>query len=328
MHDTVRDLTVRCFSSRTTHWRHTHNGKKSLTRRVRGYSGDDSSSSTEHVNAPRTPVEEIKILTWNVDAMAENCRTRLATVLEHIQVDIFDCPYNESPLPCCILLQELHPQAISELLENEWIRKHFCVAPSKSSDWPEDQYGNVTLVSRTIPVLSAQVLPFRNSAMGRHAVIVDLLLDAPPASSSDEDSDYGSSTVTVRVANVHLESLTYGTSCRPEQLLVTAKKLREDGIHVGVVAGDMNCITPQDRLIHEQASLLDAWTRDDDDEAGLTWGFQPPSQFPPNRLDKILYTSDERCTVDEPQQVGAGLETVQGQWASDHYGLLTTLRVI
>ncbi|KAI0342858.1 hypothetical protein BDW22DRAFT_1429000 [Trametopsis cervina] len=295
----------------------------------------DTSSIISHV-LPKTAV---KILTWNVDFMAPNPRTRLSTVLEHIQVDVFGCSSDEEqPDPCCILLQEVNPEAFPEILENEWVRQHFCVVPVRPDDWPDGHYGNVTLVTRTIAVLSAQLLQFGNSLMGRHALVVDLRLDAPKhgtskaseSSTSDEETERRSltaPTVTVRVANVHLESLPMGTSMRPGQLSAAADMVRADGVHAGLIAGDMNAIAPEDAVIHEQAGLIDAWTGGEDEEDALTWGHQPPMEFPPGRLDRMFYTPNGRCAVVEPERVGVGLQTIEGQWASDHCGLVTTLRV-
>ncbi|KAI0694632.1 Endonuclease/exonuclease/phosphatase [Cytidiella melzeri] len=331
------------------HWRHTHNGRRSLlrhnSRRTNGdresLSEESGSSEGSQPSSP-TPPEyassvspytylktSIKVVTWNVDFMAPNPRTRLSTILEHIQLDVFGCSADdEQPEPCCILLQEVSPEAFPDILENDWVRQHFCVMPVKPDQWPNGHYGNVTLVSRTIPVLNAQLLQFGNSLMGRHALVVDLKLDAPCTGTyKPEHASQTKDAVTVRVANVHLESLPMGTSMRPDQLLTTADMLREDGIHAGVIAGDMNAIAPEDDSIHEQAGLLDAWTGDEADEEALTWGHQPPSEYPPGRLDKIMYTSDVRCAVEEPNRVGVGLQTIEGQWASDHCGLVTVLRV-
>ncbi|KAI0091289.1 Endonuclease/exonuclease/phosphatase [Irpex rosettiformis] len=332
--DQLRKLTVRCFSQGSKHWRHTHYGRKSHARRGSRDSVSEGSSSSGG-SQPSSPLTEgyvpsiassytylkssIKIITWNVDFMAPNARTRLFTVLQHIQYEVLGCNADdEQPEPCCILLQEVHPGAFPEILDNDWIRQHFCVMPVKPDDWPDGHYGNVTLVSRTIPVLNAQLLQFGNSFMGRHAIVVDLRLDAPGPHRS---------MVTVRVANVHLESLPVGTSMRPLQLSSAADMLREDGIHAGVIAGDMNAITPEDGFIHEQADLLDAWKGDEEEEEALTWGHQPPSKYPPGRLDKVLYTPNGGCTVEEPDRVGVGLKTMDGQWASDHCGLVTVLRV-
>ncbi|KAI0777131.1 Endonuclease/exonuclease/phosphatase [Irpex lacteus] len=331
--DQLRKLTVRCFSQSTKHWRHTHYGKKSHGR----YGSRGSASGGSEGSQPPSPLTpdytsvassytflktSVKIITWNVDFMAPSPRTRLSTVLEHIQFEVLGCTSDEEqPEPCCILLQEVNPEAFPEILDNDWIRRHFCVTPIKPDDWPDGHYGNVTLVSRTIPVLNAHLLQFGNSFMGRHATVVDLRLDAPGSHRQ------GTSVVTVRVANVHLESLPVGASMRPLQLSSAADMLREDGVHAGVVAGDMNAISSEDDLIHEQVGLSDAWRGDDEDEEALTWGHQPPSKYPPGRLDKVLYTSNGRCTVEGPERIGVGLQTIEGEWASDHCGLVTVLRV-
>ena len=287
--DQLRKLTVRCFSQGSKHWRHTHYGKKSHARRDSLESGSEGSQPPSPMTPNYSPSvassytflkTSLKIITWNVDFMAPNPRTRLSTIFEHIQFEVLGCNTDdEQPEPCCILLQEVHPEAFPEILDNDWVKQHFCVMPVKPYDWPDGHYGNVTLVARTISVLNAQLLQFGNSLMGRHAVVVDLRLDAPgsrrsgasSASASDEENGPGSparSSVTVRVANVHLESLPMGTSIRPLQLSSTADMLRADGIHAGVVAGDMNAISPEDGSIHEQADLLDAWTGGDEEEEG------------------------------------------------------------
>jgi tyrosyl-DNA phosphodiesterase 2 len=80
----------------------------------------------------------------------------------------------------------------------------------------------------------------------------------------------------------------------------------------------MNAISPSDVGLSEQLGLSDAWinragkadqgdgsVRQEDEELGHTWGYQPPSVFPPGRLDKILFIGDLK--VDDVQRVGVGL---------------------
>lgn len=264
--------------------------------------------------------------------MAANASMRMSTILHHIQSDVFRSSSEDSPGSCCILLQEVKPDSFIEILKNVWVRKHFFVVSPKANARPFPRYGNVTLVPQAVPLLSTQLLQFGNSRMGRHAIVVDLGLNAlgTPESSEDEGRNGAAvdSPITLRVANVHLESLPEGTSTRPGQLMDTAELLRAKDIHAGVVAGDMNVIMPGDRVIHKAASLADAWTGGDDDSQAFTWGYQPPRRFPCRRLDKILHTPGGRCAVDEPQRIGVGLKTSEGQWASDHYGLMTIVRVL
>lgn len=276
----------------------------------------------------------MKLLSWNVDFMAANSPNRLRTVVKHIQETIFKCPQGEQPEPCCILLQEVHPDAFPVLLESRWLRDHFVMTPTKAECWPYAGYGNVTLVARTLPVRSASILAYRHTAMGRHAVLVDVRLGVPGVvvTSESESSDLEferdrrADEVTVRVGNVHLESLPQGAAYRPVQLAAVAQLLREPGVDAGVVAGDMNVISQQDESIHAAAGLQDACTEGGDET--YTWGYQPPSRFPTGRLDRVFYEGDGVCVVDKPERVGVGLKTPRGQWASDHFGLLATVRVV
>lgn len=159
--------------------------------------------------------------------------------------------------------------------------------------------------------------------------------------------------VVFRVANVHLESLPQGAQARPEQLDIVARALREQGIFGGIVCGDMNAILERDRNTPLDVGLVDAYIGDDNDTSCHTWGYQPPCPYAPGRLDKILCTppagpetsedgSSEtdggspatrlmpgRFSLSKPERVGVGLQTSVSKtctvWASDHYGLISTL---
>jgi len=261
----------------------------------------------------------IRILTWNVDFSSPSPTERLATALAHIQNDVFKCESGEPPEPCCILLQEVCEQAFCVVLENEWIKKYFILTPLSTDKWPPGAtYGNVTLVSRMIPVSEAWSLEFGSSKMSRNALMVDIKLSVP---------EENSRVLTLRVANTHLESLPEGESARPEQMGLIAKVLKDKSLHGGIVCGDMNAIGPSDWSLAEKVGVVDAWKGDDDDEEGFTWGYQPPCGHPTARLDKILFVPGNMYEVDEPKVVGVGLKTSQGLWASDHFGLVTALRL-
>lgn len=250
--------------------------------------------------------------------MAPNAEDRLRYTLDDIRshLEQSDGGNDVSPVPSCILLQEIDGDAMPVILQNQWVREHFIVVPTSTKHWPSPRYGNVTLISNTVPSVSAQSLVFGNSRMGRNAVIVDVHL---LASGSDTPA-------LLRIANVHLESLPEGTPMRPEQLLSTAELLRADGVRAGVVAGDMNPIDPRDATIPAEAGLTDAYRGGDDDESNFTWGYQPRSRFPPCRMDKILHTGNASLEVDAPNRIGVGLKMATGQWVSDHYGLMTTIK--
>ncbi|KIP05834.1 hypothetical protein PHLGIDRAFT_517224 [Phlebiopsis gigantea 11061_1 CR5-6] len=339
--DVLTEVRPRCWSRTRQGWRPISRSKrrKSATRAT-----PPSPISAYHPRSrTRTPLcapielnnepipESLQLLTWNVEAYGPNARTRLATILKHIQGTIFGCPDGEQPEPCCILLQEVNACALPAVLENAWVREHFVVAPTTAEHWPSAHVptGNVTLVARTVPVTRAQTLEFAHSPMRRHALAVDVRLGVPTAASeSDADSDSDSALGperTLRIVNVHLESLARGTPLRPVQLLAAAKMLLDPAVHAGVVAGDMNAIAPDDWDLPAYVGLEDAWAGEDDGR-GTTWGYQPPSrEFPPGRLDKVLYVPNGTCEVGRPDRVGVGVKTAAGQWASDHFGLLTTV---
>jgi len=133
--------------------------------------------------------------------------------------------------------------------------------------------------------------------------------------------------------NTHLESLPQGGVWRPHQLDMCSRFLTLHGVGGGVVAGDMNTITPRDEGIEKESGLRDAWRKGSAD-IGKTWGYQGQNKegFPCGRLDKVFYLPVRGYKVDEPRRIGVGVK-IQGSsssdvfWASDHYGLETTLRM-
>jgi tyrosyl-DNA phosphodiesterase 2 len=269
----------------------------------------------------------IRLVTWNIDFASSDKKKRFLTALSYLQHHVLGCHIaSERPEPCCILLQEVHVSVFTQILNVEWVRRYFIVVPTGTDKWPEHAiYGNVTLVSRTIPVVNAFHIVFGNSEMNRTAVFVDIKLSIPAL---EDEPRLSRGIVTLRIANTHLESLPSGSIARPRQLKLVAHALREDGLLGGIVAGDMNAIGPSDERIVEEAGLCDAWQGGDDDEEGFTWGYQPPGQYPPGRLDKVLSTRQEGYIVEEPERIGIN-EVIGGdKWVSDHYGLVTRVHVV
>jgi tyrosyl-DNA phosphodiesterase 2 len=209
--------------------------------------------------------------------------------------------------------------AFRTILDNEWVQQYFVVAPQNVDEWPPGaHYGNVTLTSRTVPVSGVDSLEY-DSHMNRNALFVDLKLSVPATSRI----------VTLRVGNTHLESLpTPGAAMRPVQLGLVAEVLKEEDLFGGIVCGDMNAISPSDIGLTEKVGLMDAYREGEEEEDSYTWGYQPPCEFSPGRLDKILFTPGAGITVDQPERIGLALKTDKGQWASDHYGLVTTVRIV
>jgi tyrosyl-DNA phosphodiesterase 2 len=116
---------------------------------------------------------------------------------------------------------------------------------------------------------------------------------------------------------------------RPVQLGLVAEVLKEEDLLGGIVCGDMNAISPSDVGLTEKVGLVDACREGEDEEDSYTWGYQPSCEFPPGRLDKILFTPGAGgYIVSQPERVGLAVKTDKGQWASDHYGLVTTVRIL
>ncbi|KAG1842018.1 Endonuclease/exonuclease/phosphatase [Suillus subalutaceus] len=276
----------------------------------------------------REPLPSVfRLVTWNIDFTAPDKKKRLLTALSYIQQHVLDCrTVSERPEPCCILLQEVHESVFTQILNAEWVRRCFIVVPTSVDKWPDQaKYGNVTLVSRTIPVVNVSTIEFSNSNMERNALFVDIKLSVP---AHEDEPHLSGGIVTLRVANTHLESMPQGTEARPRQLQLIAAALRGRGIFGGIVAGDMNAISPTDETIVEAAGLYDAWEGDDNDDEGFTWGYQPRGRLPPGRLDKVLTTGQEGFIVDEPERIGIGEAIGRDKWVSDHYGLVTRVHVV
>ena len=273
----------------------------------------------------KTYPTSVKVVTWNVDFNNNHEMERLTACLRHLEKDVLGCKDGEAPAePCVILLQEVKEQMIPHLLQDEWVRRHFMITPKTKDKWPKNAYyGNITLVSKDLTVVKAQILHYGYSTMQRSALAVSIAMGVP-------ESGGGGDTV-VCIVNTHLESLPAGADARPRQLELCTRFLKQDWVQGGMIAGDMNAIGPSDAMITNEVGMRDAWRKGNKDETGFTWGYQGGGNFAPNRLDKMLYLPRRGYKVDEPRRIGVGVKAKSGSqaiWASDHYGLETTLTIV
>lgn len=282
------------------------------------------SPSSEVSERRKPPCSRVRIITWNIDMSSKFHKARLRAALRHIELDVLKSRHIEmAPEPCVIMLQEVRYDMLPVLLEDEWVRRWFIVAPRWKNKWPEGAwYGNVTLVSRSLSIVECHILHFGLSTMHRTALCVKIRLTNPGESE-------GVQPVVVAFVNTHLESLVEGSMARPRQLEVCARFLKVKGVHGGLVCGDMNTITAEDKTVAKGVGLEDSWIRGDDVEEGHTWGYQGQNDggHPTSRLDKILYLPGMGYKVDEPKRIGRGVTIREGAWISDHYGLETTLHL-
>jgi len=311
-------------------------------------------SSGQWIHAPRTPFDanaryataslptSLTLITWNVDFYMDEAPLRLTAALDYLQLYAFPEYEGWQPPPCMILLQEVERDAFPALLAHPWVQAWFMVVPgSPREGWPQGgshRYGTVTLVARSVVLAASACVHFKESRMGRNALVTDVLLGGSEPHAR-----------VLRVVNTHLESMPEGARRRAVQLGEIAQLLRSGGTETvfagGVVCGDMNAIVPSDAMLPEQNGLLDAWDEqrrrhrrhrrrsrgmglegEDEEEEGITWGYQPPCEFPPGRLDKILYTDSDAFEMKGIRRLGVELRmsTPEGRidWVSDHYGLL------
>lgn len=315
----------RFYTLRMYRYRPKRGGWKHISASEKGSS--DGSEDGKNKVVPMS----VRIITWNLNYMRTVWDDRTGGILRHLEKVVTSYEGNVQNNgyegdACVVLLQEVAPAMLKFLLKDEWVQKKFSVVPVDPEKWPRSAFfGNVTLVSRDLEVLRAQILHFSFSANQRTGLLVYLRMSA---TGDVDDSQI------ICIANTHLESLEHGERMRPRQLEALAQMLKQEGIEGGVIAGDMNSIARSDRLLPRRLGLKDAWRRKDSDPEGFTWGYQSleeDQKYPPGRLDKILYLPNRKYTVEEPQRVGVGLKvrTREGEeyWASDHYGLTAMLHV-
>lgn len=274
----------------------------------------------------------MRIITWNVDIIENVWQDWINKILRHLQ-EIIDSHDKRGGSErhrgdaVVVLLQEITPMMFNLIRTDEWVRRTFAIVPLREDKWPRQACcGNVTLVSRDLEVVKAQIVHFRTTDAQRTGLLVYVQLSA---TGKIEDKR------TICIANTHLESFPSGERKRARQLETLAQLLKlDDNIEGGLIAGNMNPVGKMDCVLACNLGLDDAWQRGDFDPEGFTWGYQSSDEdkkYPPARLDKILYVPKRRYSVDEPQRIGVGLKVVvteqEQYWVSGHYGLLTSLHM-
>jgi tyrosyl-DNA phosphodiesterase 2 len=279
------------------------------------------------------PPISFHLISWNVDYSSDAVRPRFEAAIDHIRTIVLPSTDEQPLVPCILLLQEVDEDALESLWNHSWVQKNFLVVGDKDSSWPsESTYGNVTLVSKFIPITNASTLVFANSGMGRFASIVDVA--------------YGKNR-NLRIANVHLESPPAGEkkmkaeqTKRPAQLEAVTQRLKEKELLGGIVCGDMNAFEPHDQELPSSLSLHDAYTGTEQDQQ--TWGyFQRFGRFPESRPDRMYYygssESKDGFRISSPTMIGQGLKVKakvdedddeeEELWVSDHHGLHAVVTV-
>lgn len=289
--------------------------------------------------------EVFRVITWNIDFMEPFQPERVVAALTYLETLL-----QYKPEPTIILLQEIMGSSLSTLLASPWVKSNFQISHTQLGRY--QTYFTITLVSRGVGAVSVFRTPLVKTCMGRDGLFVDIPVSYSPTGDRNVKS-------VLRICNTHLESLQLGNSIRPLQLSQIASLLRtppsaDTEIVAGLVGGDMNAISPNDEDLHWRPDicLQDVYQTTKEDEAshgdvndglgereGYTWGYQPTCQYPPGRLDKIMFTGILRpwavggssCVT----RLGVGLKTkVQDTepgaevWVTDHFGIAATFMVL
>ena len=287
-------------------------------------SSGDVESSNQHENEG---LSNLVLATWNVDSASSRPEARITAITSHVlalrpSVDI-------------IFLQEVSRPALATILDDSRIRSSWYSTEADDTSWQGQSFATMTLMSKSrfgapnettkAPRLGSVWRTKYPSHFGRDALCCDII------SSSDDPTE----TTSLRLINVHLDSLQIQPSQRPRQLSIISSILSKADF--GLVAGDFNPVLPEDNTLVSDNNLVDAWISLHNKEPGFTWGIDGYKPFPPTRLDKVamLKLKAHKMSVMHPgsvpqlqrsQDIHAYQEGARGEgemmpW-SDHSGLM------
>lgn len=263
----------------------------------------------------------LQLLTWNIDAFADEHESRIDGVLFKIR-HLLDSHRG----PDVVFFQEVSKKALAHLLQNTWVRENWLSSEADEANWAGVPFATMTLLSRARFGLPSNpsFLPgplWRvkyPSRYGRDALCCDI---------------FWNSITRLRLINVHLDSLDIQPNKRPRQVAIAADLLRTAGVDRGLIAGDWNPVSKEDATLVQENGLVDAWERLHPGDDGFTWGLDGKgAPFPPGRLDKVAMVGLEPVDIRiiNPETLsaatGPGEEVATGsvpgvEW-SDHSGLL------
>ena len=269
--------------------------------------------------SPTGTLQNLRMISWNIDFMAPKSRARMASALSYLEQLLQTIP---SSCATIIHLQEMVVEDLAAISQANWVQKLFNVTNVDALSH-EAAYGQVTLVDRRLVISSVSRLPFV-SEFGRDALCVDLCLDTQELSF-------------LRVCNVHLDSLS-GT-LRPIQWKALQQHLQreESGVLASILAGDCNATRPRDRTEAQANGFKDAYLElggVEGDEQGATWGFQSRGarRWGPQRLDKVVCWG--AVAAEKLERIGMGVQVEDERarrelgeeeeltFVTDHYGLM------
>jgi tyrosyl-DNA phosphodiesterase 2 len=249
-------------------------------------------------------VSQLKLLTYNIwfGAFASAERTdALLSVLQESDADI-------------IALQEVTPAVLYRILQSPWVQASYAVSDFQGVSL--NSYG-VLLLSR-VPVTSWNIYPLP-SAMHRNLLTVDI----------------NASGSLMRVATVHLESISICDGARAEQLSKIFPILA--AVPHAVLMGDFNfCSSNVAENKQLDPQYQDVWPTVHPGDPGYTedtavnqMRFEQSGKNKQVRFDRVLFRSKnsewkpEQIRLIGTTPVHTGTPSV---FPSDHFGLVCTLQ--
>lgn len=253
--------------------------------------------------------------------------------------------YPTPPPANIIMLQEVTREAFDAILSDQWVKEYYQVIPSSPDEWtPEPvpgssaeesgggrkaEYGNVILATRSLPVMRPRVIHLADTTEHRTAIMFDTLISVPrhPRATHVTRGYEKRTTARLRLACTQLESGQLGVFSRRHQLETISSEIVDNKIDGAVLAGDMNVGHFGDIGMPQLVGLTDAETRAENDLTSFTWGYHPGKcKTQPCRRDKILYWQNRRrFWVNGIRTLGIGLKMRNGQYVTEHYGIMTSV---
>jgi len=312
----------------------------------------------------RSLPRDLLLISYNINASPARSRfERVTFLLDYLRREIDSCrdksfgpgvhgePVGEgrfypTPPPAnVIMLQEVTKEAFDAILSDQWTQEYYQLVPSSPDEWePEPapgsrgeglgrargaECGNLILVARSLPVMRPKIINFADTTEHRTAIMLDTLLGVPrhPRASHATHRPEKCTTARLRLACTQLESGQLGVFSRRYQLETVSSEIIDNSIDGAILAGDMNVAHFGDVGMPQLAGLSDAERRAENDPMSFTWGYHPgKSGTQPCRRDKILYWQNRRrFLVNEIRTLGIALKMRNGQYVTDHYGIMTSL---
>ena len=246
--------------------------------------------------------------------------------------------YPTPPPANVIMLQEVTREAFEAILGDRWVKEYYQIIPSSPDEWtPEPapggsrkaEYGNVILATRSLPVMRPRIIHFADTTEKRMTIVFDTFLSVPshPRPKHAVHRHAKRTTARLRLACTQLESGQLGVFSRRHQLETVSSEIIDNRIDGAVLAGDMNVAHFGDIGMPQLVGFSDAETRAENDSMSFTWGYHPGmSEKQPCRRDKILYWQNrKRFWVNQIRTLGIGLKMRNGQYVTDHYGIMTSV---